>query len=366
MKRGKSPESEKNIFETLKQDFREGEHVRTVRRDYRDLHQFYITDTQRERLKQKSLLIRPLYIGAWLLRGMFYLLSPTRRLLLLGGFVVALNGLTFRIGDVFFQDNGLIGFTLILFVLILELKDKTLAREELESGRIIQRALMPEACPTVAGWDIAFHYLPAREVGGDLVDCLSLDGSRCGFVIADVAGKGLRAALLAAKLQATVRAIATDYRDPGQLCARINAIFHRDSVRNIFASLLYLELTSGRPGISYVNAGHLPPLVLSSDSVREWPKGQTALGLVPDAVYSNYTMELRPGDVFFTYTDGLSEAANEKGRLYGTERIKENLRRWHQENAAAIVENFRKDAQRFTGEAPVRDDLSLLVIKRSS
>lgn len=366
MSKGKSAQGEKSIFETLKQDFRDGEHVRTVRRDYRDLHQFYITDAQRERLKQKSLMIRPVYIGAWLLRGMFYLLSPTRRLLLVAGFVFALNGLTFRLGDVFFKDNGLIGFTLILFVLILELKDKTLAHEELESGRIVQRALMPEACPRVDGWDIAFHYRPAREVGGDLVDCLSLDGSRCGFVIADVAGKGLRAALLAAKLQATLRAIVTHYQDPAQLCARINSIFHRDSVRNIFASLLYLELTSGKPGLSYVNAGHLPPLVLSSDSAREWPKGQTALGLVPDAVYSKYTMELQPGDIFFAYTDGLSEAENEKGQSYGTERIKENLRRWHRENAATIVENFRIDAQRFTSEAPVRDDLSLLVIKRSS
>ncbi len=360
----RNPPKEQGIFETLREDVRQGEHVRTIKREYRDIREFYINEQRRELLKQKSWILRPFIIGWWLLKGMFYHLSPTRRLLIVAGLVFSANGLTVRAGDVLFKDNGFVGFAMILFVLILELKDKILARDELESGRLIQRALMPDSCPRLDGWEIWFDYQPAREVGGDLVDCLFLNDDRCAIMLADVAGKGLRAALLAAKLQATVRAIATDHNDLAHLCSRINSIFHRDSLKTIFASLLYAEVRSGQAALSYVNAGHMPPFVHSADGVRELPKGQIALGLSSNAAYATQRLDLQPGDVFFAFTDGLSEATNEGGQLYGTERIRQNLSSWRHHSAETIIQNFRLDVQRFIQETPARDDMSLLVIKR--
>ena len=101
-----------------------------------------------------------------------------------------------------------LGIAILLFILMLELKDKLLAREELEAGRAVQRALMPDSGPTIPGWDVSLFTRSANDVGGDLVDYVPLDDQRNGLVLGDVAGKGLPAALLMAKLQSTLRALA--------------------------------------------------------------------------------------------------------------------------------------------------------------
>lgn len=295
---------------------------------------------------------------------MFFKLTPTRRLLLLLGIFLTNAGFTIQLGSARINDNNFLGGILILFVLLLELKDKLLAHGELESGRKIQQALAPERSPQVSGWSLWLFTRPANEVGGDLVDFLKISDERVGLVMADVAGKGLRAALLTTKLQATIRALASDQKSLSAFCGKINSIFHRDSLPSIFASLLYLEIEPDHNEIRFVNAGHMPPLVLSGQSYRELPRGGLALGLSNKTDYTEQKAELEKGEVLFAYSDGLTEACNEAGEFYGMERLTKLLTQISHFDAQHIGETVTSQLDRFVGEARASDDLSLLVLKR--
>ena len=211
----------------------------------------------------------------WLLKSMFLHLTPLRRILVLVGvlFLLISRSVSFDGGSVT-TNEGLLGGILILFVLFLELKDKLLAKHELEAGRKVQQALMPEQISEFPGWTIWLFTRPANEVGGDLVDYLRLDENKAVLTMADVAGKGLKAALLTSKLQATVRALATEINSLSDLGKKINKIFHRDSLPNLFASMLFIQIDSNSGKVDYLNAGHFPPLTIKDKDIKEFPKGR--------------------------------------------------------------------------------------------
>jgi sigma-B regulation protein RsbU (phosphoserine phosphatase) len=298
---------------------------------------------------------------------MFFKLTPTRRLMLLLGIFFSNStqgGCNIGSDTISINNNGLLGGILILFVLLLELKDKLLAHSELESGRKIQQALAPERTPQVDRWSIWLFSRPANEVGGDLVDFLRLSDDRAGLVMADVAGKGLRAALLTAKLQATVRALASDHDSLSTFCSKVNNIFHRDSLPSIFASLLYFEIAPDSGAVRFVNAGHMPPLMVSGEGIRELARGELALGLSNKTLYNEQTAELHSGELLISYSDGLTEAANEAGEFYGAERFHQLLARISHFDAQGIGETVINQVDRFVGDARANDDLSLLVMKK--
>jgi phosphoserine phosphatase RsbU/P len=355
---------ESGIFNTLRHDVQSGGHFGNLRREYRELKDFYIDNEMRSRLDEMNVVKRKLIIFWWLLKSLFLKLTPTRRLLLLLGIFLSNAGFRIQWGNATINDNSFAGGILILFVLLLELKDKLLAHSELESGRKIQQALAPERSPQVSGWSLWLYTRPANEVGGDLVDYLRISEERAGLVMADVAGKGLRAALLTAKLQATVRAIASDHASLSAFCSKVNTIFHRDSLPSIFASLLYVEITPNSGHVKFVNAGHMPPLFLGSQGIRELPRGELALGLSNKTNYTDQVLDLQSGEVLFAYSDGLTEACNEAGEFYGTERLNQLLSRIGHFDAQGIGETVTNQLDRFVGEARANDDLSLLVIKR--
>ncbi|MDX1429672.1 MAG: SpoIIE family protein phosphatase, partial [Rhodothermales bacterium] len=190
---------------SLVEDIRSGEIKHSLQRDFREISEFYLDDTTRDRLSSMGRVKKSFVVSIEVLKSMFLKLTPARRLMLILAIFLAVNGLGESTGQV------LAGFMILTFILILELKDKLLAQDELAAGRVVQRALMPEQSPRVEGWDTWIYTRPANDVGGDLVDYLELDRERVGIAIGDVAGNGLPAALLMAKLQATVRAVATEY-----------------------------------------------------------------------------------------------------------------------------------------------------------
>jgi phosphoserine phosphatase RsbU/P len=169
--------------------------------------------------------------------------------------------------------------------------------------------------------------------------------------------------LLTTKLQATVRAFVSDF-DSGELVAKVNDIFFRDSLRNIFASLLLLEIEENSGQLKYVNAGHLPPLHCGSGGLKELPKGDAALGLMKGVNYTESSLELGSGEFFFAYSDGLTEARNETGFFYGTERLLHLLPSLKNKNAKEIGEAVITDVDKFVGDGRANDDLSLLIVKR--
>ncbi len=368
---GASTNTGQKFTRVLHDDIKNIRFKKDVKREFKELRSFYITDEQNKRLAGMNPLHKGFHIVVWMIKSLFLHLTPLRRILTTVGLLVILFGSNF--GSIIVVNNGeqvnntgLFGGALIFLVLMLELKDKLLAKDELEAGRKVQRALMPELSPQVEGWSIWLYTRPANEVGGDLVDYLKINGDRIGIVIGDVAGKGLHAALLMAKLQATIRALAADYNCLSELCTKINSIFFRDSLANIFASMLYLEIKPDDTKIRFVNAGHLPPFLVKQNEIKEISKSNPAIGLMNNYSFSEDVIEMEKGQMMVAYSDGITEAQNEYGIFFEKERfirVLSNIVEYKFENMGqAIVDAV----DRFVGDAPVNDDLSLIIIKKNS
>lgn len=356
---------EPKLRKTLRDDFKKGGFFKSLSRDFKDLKQYYISEEKHRRLSRMGWIKRFFMFNWWLLKSMILKLTPFRRVIL----IIAILFILIRI-DINSSGNGasantyILGVILILFVLMLELKDKLLAHDELEAGRKIQNALMPEEEPQFEGWSLLLYTRSANEVSGDMVDFVRIEPNRAGLLIADVAGKGLKAALLTTKLQSTVRAFVDDL-EIEDLVSKVNDIFFRDSLRNIFASLLYMEISENSGQLKYVNAGHLPPLYMTSAGIKELQKGDAALGLMQGVNYSQQILELNSGEIFVAYSDGLTEARNESGFFYGTERLYNLLSGLNNYNAKEICKTIINDLDSFIGDGRTNDDLSLLVAKRN-
>lgn len=352
---------EPKLRNTIKNDFKEVDFFTTLRRDFKDLKEYYISEEKHKRLNRMNWFKRIFMFSWWIIKSMILKLTPLRRIILLAGvlFLFVKSNNNDASGDAY-----ILGIVLIIFVLMLELKDKLLAHDELEAGRKIQNALMPEESPLFNGWSLMLFTRSANEVSGDLVDFIKIEPDKAGLFIADIAGKGLKAALLTTKLQATVRSFVSDL-ETDKLVSKVNEIFYRDSLRNIFASLLYLEISENSGKLKYVNAGHLPPLLVGSEGVKEMAKGDAAVGLMKDVKYTENSLELKSGEYFFAYSDGLSEARNESGFFYGTERILNLLHHLKNSSVKEIGNAIISDIDKFIGDNRNNDDLSLLIVKRN-
>jgi phosphoserine phosphatase RsbU/P len=336
-----------------------------VRREYRDLKDSMLTEPQRIRLQGMWPPLRWILAGVLLLKGLMIYLAPTRKVLLIIGIVLVLNRVTVSYGKTQ-VDGGLesVGLALVLFVLMLELKDKLLAKYELQDGRAVQRALMPERSPVVPGWRLWLFTRPANDVGGDLVDFVRLEGGKSTLTLGDVAGKGLKAALLTAKLQATLRAFLPDSLSLVDLVFRVNTVFRRDALPQVFASLVSASIEPGEGTVRLVNAGHPPPIVIRHDTVDTLNKGGPALGLIDRADFREQAVNLAPGEIVLIYSDGLTETRNEEGEFFGDERLRALLPGACAAGAADLGERLVAACDRFQGNAPAHDDLSLVVLQR--
>jgi phosphoserine phosphatase RsbU/P len=357
------------LHRILYEDLRKGDLRQAMARDLRDLYRFYVDEERRSSLASMNRVQRFFVVGAWLFRSLLRKLLPARRVLLLIALVLAVLGQQqWTLGGTrFLIDVRGFGFVLLLFVLMLELKDKLLARDEIEIARGVQLALLPKEPPRVAGYEIWSVTLPANDVGGDLVDYLPLPEGKLGAVLGDVAGKGLGAALLMAKLQATLRAVAPEKPRLEELGARLNEILCRDGLDNRYATLLYLELTPGSGGLRWLNAGHNPPyLVRAGDGVESLRSASLPLGMLPDVGYSEARVELGPGDLLVVYSDGLTEARDGTGEELGVRRLEAALPTLRGLPPEAAGKRLLDAYSAFVGEEPRHDDLSLLLVRRCS
>jgi len=270
---------------------------------------------------------RWLYRIAWLFKSLFMNLTPARRVLLALALLLLCARVQWRGNGQSLQiDFGGLPVALLLLLLMLELKDKLVARSELQAGRAIQQALLPKEAPQVAGWDVWISTRPANEVGGDLVDFVTHEGGRVGLVLADVSGKGLPAALLMARLQATLRAFVLERPSLAALASRLHKAFPKLGLENRFATLVYLELAPGSSRIRLVNAGHMPPLVVGPGQVQPLPAGGPALGIPMAATYEEQSVDLGAGETLVVYSDGVTDALDEGDAPFGDERLLGSLR----------------------------------------
>ncbi|HUI09300.1 MAG TPA: PP2C family protein-serine/threonine phosphatase [Bacteroidota bacterium] len=354
------------LIPTLRDDIAHGGIVDELRREAGEIEDFYLDQDERDRLQGKSALGRAALLSWWVVKHSILKLTSARRILLLLGIVLVFADISFSTEDnhLRFQFTGL-GAACLVLVIILELKDKLLARDELESGRAVQLAMSPEPSPAVPGWDVWLYTRSANEVGGDLVDFLRLEGGRSAAVVGDVAGKGLAAALFMVKIQSTLRALAPDYASPADLMAKLNAILLRDGLPGKFASLVYVAIDSPSGDIRLVNAGHMPPVVVSGEGVAELPKGNAALGLAPLTLFQGRDVHLAAGDTLVVYSDGVTEAQNSAGEFFGPDRFKALCAGCRGIAAQPFGMRILEAVSRFEGNARRRDDLSLVVLRKA-
>jgi len=349
------------------EDVRRGKLGQAYLRDIEDIYRFYLTEDQREKLAAMGPLKRFFWLNRWLLRNLLFRLAPARRLLLLMAPVLFLLDAEWRWGETRISLRlSPWAFLPVLIVLMLELKDKLLARDEIEVARHVQISLLPRSHPALPGWDVWSATTPANDVGGDLIDYLEAGGGRTGVALGDVAGKGMGAALLCAKLQATLRALAPDAADLERLGSRLNGVLERSGLDNRYATLFYCEIAAGDSEVRYLNAGHNPGFLIRGGEIRALEASSLPLGMLPDVRYRQGRESLSPGEAIVLYSDGITEATNARGEEYGPERLRRIVLAGSGESSEAIARRVLDDVGVFLGGEKPHDDQSLMILRRTT
>jgi sigma-B regulation protein RsbU (phosphoserine phosphatase) len=245
-----------------------------------------------------------------------------------------------------------------------EAAHREVMNRELEIAREVQERLFPQKFPKIAGIDCWGYCRPARGVGGDYYDFIELADGRLGIAIGDVSGKGIAAALLMASLQASLRGqTMAGVGDLAALMVNVNKLVYDASQSNRYATFFYAELDPKKNLLSYVNAGHNPPVILRGADVLRLEACGPVVGLLPAVSYVMESCQLLPGDIFVGYTDGISEAMNEQDEEWEEDRFIAAAKAVAQEKSKAIIEGIFRRADAFTGSAKQYDDMTLLVMK---
>lgn len=233
---------------------------------------------------------------------------------------------------------------------------------ELQLAREIQQALLPRRWPAIPGFDVAAESLACREVGGDYYDILPLPGRRIGLVVTDVSGKGVPASLLMASVHASLRALAGSV-GPAALAERLSAFLVESTQDNRYATLFYGELDPGAGRLVFVNAGHVPPLLLRSGGrVERLTSGGPPLGLIESATFEQGEVSIEPGDVLAAFTDGVTEALSPTDIEFGEVRVLDVLA--HRPSTASAALGLLLTAVReWTAPGVAGDDLTALVLR---
>ncbi len=244
-----------------------------------------------------------------------------------------------------------------------EAMEKKEMERELNIARQLQRVLLPRRWPKVDGYDFAALNIPSRAVGGDLYDCIQLSSQRIGITIGDVAGKGIPGALLMATLYSTYRSMVRLPVPVNEMIFELNNVLKDRISHQSYVTFFYGVLSTETDELFYCNAGHCHPILLHADG--RWQPleaGGTVLGFVHNAPYELGRIQLQPGDLIFLYTDGITEAMDPRGELFGEERLLENLREWRRLPVKGILRNAFRTIKSFTNEVRLQDDFTAMAV----
>ncbi|HJZ82118.1 MAG TPA: GAF domain-containing SpoIIE family protein phosphatase, partial [Pyrinomonadaceae bacterium] len=229
---------------------------------------------------------------------------------------------------------------------------------ELDDARAIQTGLFPAASPHLDGFEISGVCMPCREVGGDWYDYIPLDDGRVAVVLADVAGKGIGAALLMSSTRSVVRLHSMRGLSPREVLREVNRVLVNDFPASKFVTLIYALVDASRRTIAFASAGHLPPLLVNSTEV-EFLKTDAGLPLgIMECEFSEHEIELAPGSSFILYSDGITEAINSSLEEYGAQRILE-----HAVKGTVSVQSLLDDVSNFASGHLNTDDVTVVMIK---
>jgi len=291
--------------------------------------------------------------------------NQTRGLLLVGE---RLRGGRYAQADLEFLYalGNLAGISIENARLFMEALEKQKMEDELLIARDIQQGLLPEVLPEVPGFDIAAMNIPSKQVGGDYYDVLPRKDDQYVFAIGDVSGKGTPAALLMANVQAALRALAPFDQPLAAITGRINDLTSANTRGGSkFITFFWGTLDTKERLLTYVNAGHNPPMLVRSDgTVERLEEGGLILGIFKTAKpYDEGSARMERGDVLFLFTDGVSEAMNAAGEDYTEEQLLEVVRASRGMTSAGIIEAVMKSVNRHVHDTPQSDDITMLVAK---
>jgi sigma-B regulation protein RsbU (phosphoserine phosphatase) len=254
---------------------------------------------------------------------------------------------------------------------IKNLTETTAAKEriqsELKMATDIQASLLPRlfpAFPDRPEFDIYASMDPAKEVGGDFYDFFFIDDTHLCFLIADVSGKGVPAALYMMVAKTLLKSEGQRLGEPDQILSCVNKILASDNDSCMFATVFCAILNTKTGDIRFANAGHNPPLIMDAQGIRYLkPKPGFVLGPMPDTIFETERLALNPGDTLFLYTDGVTEAENEEQKLYGEPELKNALHRAPRKDLADLIHFIRREVTRHANGTPQSDDVTMVAIK---
>lgn len=236
---------------------------------------------------------------------------------------------------------------------------------ELQLAREIQQRFQPTAPPTVPGFELQGISFPSYQIGGDYYDFILCDDGRLVVALGDVSGKGTSAALLMSSLHAAVHAQVASCRPITESIGAVNRYLADNTPANRFVTLFYAELDPVTGSLSFINAGHNPPLIAhDSGTMEQLGAGGLPLGIMPDFDYREGRTQLRPGDVLVAYSDGVTEQTNPKGEEFGAARLQEVIAQNLDRSAAGIRDKIEAALSAFAQGTPAVDDITLLIVKR--
>jgi phosphoserine phosphatase RsbU/P len=344
-----------------------------VGRDSEDTWRFFTRGIDFSGLEQKPWFKR--YPAAvWkVFLALAFRLSPARRvifatsgLLLFGAWVKFLLTHADMSGwGLLSIEGSLVAATLLFALLVVELRDKLALKGDLEIARQIQFGLLPFAPFSRQGTSIYSAMRPANTVGGDYFDVIDLPDGRVALAVADVAGKGIPAALLMALLQGSLRTLISAGFRSAELVRTLNDHLYAHIPRNRLVTLFYAELDPATGAFHYVNAGHNAPFLLRPSGATRLGTTGVALGVVGGSAFEERGETVAPGERLFLFTDGITEAFDPQDREYGEDRLQALLLSRHQLRSPELIDAVREDVLAFCGSARPRDDMTMMVVERS-
>jgi serine phosphatase RsbU (regulator of sigma subunit) len=248
------------------------------------------------------------------------------------------------------------------------LQKEMVVRERLETevqlARQIQKTFLPDSLPEHPQWQLAARWRTARQVGGDFYDMFELPDNHIGIFIADVADKGMPAALFMALTRTLMHAAVIENPSPGRALQRVNELLLPDTRQGMFVTAVYGVLNQETGELTYANAGHNPPLVVRKDSVERLTRTAVALGAWSSSSFDERTITIASGESLLLYTDGLTEAFNLEGDMFGEERLLRAIGWQASTSAEDMLKTVETALDEFIADAPPSDDLTMLAVRR--
>jgi sigma-B regulation protein RsbU (phosphoserine phosphatase) len=377
-----------DFFNNYTKDVTAEDLQRLFTRDARDAYRFFTRGLDADALRHLPWHQRLFTQVRVLFLAFSMKLSPARRVLFGGALLLALIGLfnlfrgvgiiplaslPFGIGlgvpGPLFREGTwslLFAFLLMNLLVLLEVADRLSLKNDLEIARDIQQAMLPSGLYSAPGVETVGLSRPANTVGGDFYDILPLEDGRLVVTVGDVAGKGSPAALLMALLLAMLRTLVDEKLEPADLITRLNVQVCRHAPPSRFITLFYAVYQPMTGELTYVSAGHMPPLVLRADgSCERLSDGGIALGMFERSTYTTGHAVLQPEDVIAVYSDGITEAENPAGRPFDEIGLESALKSSHRNSLSDVGAAVVRAVERHTDDTRFADDLTILLLRRS-